>query len=239
MLEKEECLQLLAKHRTDEVVVTTMGLTVPWAKLSTHPLDYASVGSAMGHAADFALGIALAKPEKEVIVLNGDGSMLMCLGTLATITGLSAPPSNYTLFVCDNGTYEVTGNQPVPGNRGFSWTTIAKGVGFQQVYEFAEADALDAALPEILKRGAVGNRAYGVGGGGAATNRAYGSDGGGAVGNRAYGEENAEGPVFVNLKIAQAAEPPPDRWGGFPYPYLQESLAESTDKLRRALAKEC
>ena len=226
MLEKEECLQLLAKHRTDEVVVTTMGLTVPWAKLSTHPLDYASVGSAMGHAADFALGIALAKPEKEVIVLNGDGSMLMCLGTLATITGLSAPPSNYTLFVCDNGTYEVTGNQPVPGNRGFSWTTIAKGVGFQQVYEFAEADALDAALPEILKRGAVGNRAYGVGGGG-------------AVGNRAYGEENAEGPVFVNLKIAQAAEPPPDRWGGFPYPYLQESLAVSTDKLRRALAKEC
>ena len=226
MLEKEECLQLLAKHRTDEVVVTTMGLTVPWAKLSTHPLDYASVGSAMGHAADFALGIALAKPEKEVIVLNGDGSMLMCLGTLATITGLSAPPSNYTLFVCDNGTYEVTGNQPVPGNRGFSWTTIAKGVGFQQVYEFAEADALDAALPEILKRGAVSNRAYGVGGGD-------------AVSNRAYGEENAEGPVFVNLKIAQAAEPPPDRWGGFPYPYLQESLAESTDKLRRALAKEC
>lgn len=226
MLEKEECLQLLAKHRKDEVVVTTMGLTVPWAKLSTHPLDYASVGSAMGHAADFALGIALAKPEKEVIVLNGDGSMLMCLGTLATITGLSAPPSNYTLFVCDNGTYEVTGNQPVPGNRGFSWTTIAKGVGFQQVYEFAEAGALDAALPEILKRGAV-------------TNRAYGGDGGGAVTNRAYGEENAEGPVFVNLKIAQAAEPPPDRWGGFPYPYLQESLAESTDKLRRALAKEC
>ena len=201
MLEKEECLQLLAKHRTDEVVVTTMGLTVPWAKLSTHPLDYASVGSAMGHAADFALGIALAKPEKEVIVLNGDGSMLMCLGTLATITGLSTLPSNYTLFVCDNGTYEVTGNQPVPGNRGFSWTTIAKGVGFEQVYEFAEADALDAALPEILKRGA--------------------------------------GPVFVNLKIAQAAEPPPDRWGGFPYPYLQESLAVSTDKLRRALAKEC
>ena len=212
MLEKEECLAIIAKHRTDEVVVTTMGMSVPWAKLSTHPLDYASVGSAMGHAADFALGIALAKPMKEVIVLNGDGSMLMCLGTLATITGLSAPPSNYTLFVCDNGTYEVTGNQPVPGNRGFSWPTIAEGVGFQQVYEFEEADALDAALPEILKRR--------------------------AVKNRAYGDENAAGPVFVNLKIAQAAEPPPDRWGGFPYPYLQESLAESTAKLRRALAIE-
>ena len=177
MLIKEECLQLIANQRTDEIVVATMGLTVPWGKISTHPLDYASVGSAMGHAADFALGIALAKPDKKVVVLNGDGSMLMCLGTLATITALNTPPPNYLLFVCDNGTYEVTGNQPVPdGNAGFSWTTIAEGVGFEQVYEFDNSDALEAELPKIW---------------------------------------NQIGPIFVNLKIAQAHEPPPDRWGGF------------------------
>ena len=153
----------------------------------------------MGHAADFALGIALAKPDKKVIVLNGDGSMLMCLGTLATITALNTPPLNYLLFVSDNGTYEVTGNQPVPaGNAGFSWTTIARGVGFEQVYEFDDSNALDEALPKIW---------------------------------------NETGPTFVNLKIAQADEPPPDRWGGFPYPYLQESLAESTHKLKQALAR--
>ena len=150
MLIKEDCLQRIANQRTDEVVVTTMGTTVPWGKISTHPLDYASVGSAMGHAADFALGIALAKPDKKVIVLNGDGSMLMCLGTLATITALNTPPPNYLLFVCDNGTYEVTGNQPVPaGNAGFSWTTIAAGVGFKQVYEFDDSNALEAALPTL------------------------------------------------------------------------------------------
>lgn len=199
MLIKEECLQLIANQRTDEIVVTTMGTTVPWGKISTHPLDYASVGSAMGHAADFALGIALAKPDKKVVVLNGDGSMLMCLGTLATITALNTPPLNYLLFVCDNGTYEVTGNQPVPaGNAGFSWTTIARGVGFEKVYEFDNPDVLDEALPKIWSE---------------------------------------TGPTFVNLKIVQAYEPPPDRWGGFPYPYLQESLAESTHKLREALAK--
>ena len=200
MIIKEECLQLIANQRTDEIVVTTMGTTVPWGKISTHPLDYASVGSAMGHAADFALGIALAKPEKKVVVLNGDGSMLMCLGTLATITALNTPPSNYLLFVCDNGTYEVTGNQPVPvGKAGFSWSMIAKGAGFEQVYEFDNSDALEAELPKIW---------------------------------------NEVGPIFVSLKIAQAYEPPPDRWGGFPYPYLQESLAESTHKLREALARE-
>ena len=175
MIVKEECLQLIANQRTDEIVVTTMGITVPWGKISTHPLDYASVGSAMGHAADFALGIALAKPDKKVIVLNGDGSMLMCLGTLATITALNTPPPNYLLFVCDNGTYEVTGNQPVPdGNVGFSWTTIAKGVGFERVYEFDNSDALEAELPKIW---------------------------------------NETGPIFVNLKIVQAHEPPA-RFGG-------------------------
>ncbi len=198
MLIKEECLQLIADQRTDEIVVTTMGCSVPWGKISTHRLDFASVGSAMGHAADFALGIALARPDKKVVVINGDGSMLMCLGTLATITALNTPPANYLLFVCDNGSYEVTGNQPVPaGNTSFSWTTIAKGTGFEKVYEFDNSEKLAAELPSIW---------------------------------------HETGPVFVSLKIALAHEPPPDRWGGFPYPYLQESLAESTHKLKQALA---
>jgi len=199
MLIKEECLQLISDQRTDEIVVTTMGCSVPWGKISTHPLDFASVGSAMGHAADFALGIALAKPDKKVVVLNGDGSMLMCLGTLATITALNTPPANYLLFVCDNGSYEVTGNQPVPaGNTRFSWTTMAKGAGFEKVYEFDNSEKLAVELPSTW---------------------------------------HETGPVFVSLKIAQAHEPPPDRWGGCPYPYLQESLAESTHKLRQSLAK--
>ena len=198
MLIKEECLQLIADQRTDEIVVTTMGSSVPWGKISTHPLDFASVGSAMGHAADFALGIALARPDRRVVVINGDGSMLMCLGTLATITALNAPPTNYLLFVCDNGSYEVTGNQPVPdGNTRFSWSTIAKGTGFEKVYEFDNSEKLAAELPSIW---------------------------------------HETGPIFVSLKIAQAHEPPPDRWGGFQYPYLQESLAESTQKLRQKLA---
>lgn len=196
MLIKEECLKLIAAQRTDEIVITTMGMAAPWGKISTHPLDYASVGSAMGHAADFALGIALAKPEKKVVVLNGDGSMLMCLGTLATITGLKKPPTNYLLLVCDNGTYEVTGNQPIPRNANFSWANIAEGTGFKNVYEFDQIDELETELPKIW---------------------------------------NQQGPIFVSLKIAQAAEPPPDRWGSFPYPYLQESLATSTHRLRKTL----
>lgn len=196
MLKKEECLKVIASQRTDEIVITTMGTSVPWARISSHPLDYASVGSAMGHAADLALGIALAKTDRKVVVLNGDGSMLMCLGTLATITGLEKIPTNYVLFLCDNGSYEVTGNQPVPRNPDLSWTTIAEGVGLQEVYEFDNIEVLQNNLPKIW---------------------------------------NEKGPIFVSLKIEQANEPPPDRWGGFNFPYLQETLAESTHNLRTAL----
>ena len=196
MLNKEECLKIIAKQRTDEVVVATMGTTVPWGQISEHPLDYASVGSAMGHAADFGLGIALARPDKKVLVLNGDGSMLMCLGTLATVTGLKKPAHNYYLFVCENGTYEVTGNQPIPGGRHFSFTTIARGAGFEKFYEFDEPDALDASLPSILAQ---------------------------------------EGPVLINLKIAPANEPPPNRSAENLVRYLRGTLAESTHELRQAL----
>ena len=152
MLDKETCLRIIAKHRTDEVVVTTMGTAAPWGQLSNHALDFASVGSAMGHAADFALGIAIAQPRRKVIVLNGDGSMLMCLGTLATVTGLDNPCRNYYLFVCENGTYEVTGNQPTPGKEHLSFAAIARASGFSNVHEFSTPDTLDAALPDILSR---------------------------------------------------------------------------------------
>ncbi|MDE0298724.1 MAG: thiamine pyrophosphate-dependent enzyme [Candidatus Poribacteria bacterium] len=151
MIDKEKCLGILAKYRTDEVMVASMGVTVPWSKFSDHRLDYASVGSAMGHTADFALGIALAQPNRKVLALNGDGSMLMCLGTLATIAGLEKPARNFYLFVCHNGTYEVTGNQHIPGRSGFSFSAIAKGVGLEKVYDFNTAESLDASLPVILK----------------------------------------------------------------------------------------
>ena len=84
MLTKQQLLAPLAALRNDAVVVTTMGTVRPWGRYSSSDLDFASADSAMGHAADLALGIALAQPHRKVICLNGDGSMLMTLGTLVT-----------------------------------------------------------------------------------------------------------------------------------------------------------
>jgi thiamine pyrophosphate-dependent acetolactate synthase large subunit-like protein len=149
MINKEECLKTLAKYRTDEIVITTMSIPTIWGKISDHELDYASIDTAMGHAADFALGIALARPDKKIIVLNGDGCMLMSLGTLVTIANTSV--KNLLLFVTENDTYEVTGNQPIPGAGKISFATMARGAGFQRVYDFDELNEFERNLPQILK----------------------------------------------------------------------------------------
>ena len=148
MLTRDELLEPLAAIRTDEVVVTCMSVTRPWGRLSDHELDFASADSAMGHTADLALGIALAQPSKRVLCLNGDGSMLMNLGTLVTIAGSRA--KNLVLFVLENGTYEITGNQPVPGAGLVDFPGLATAAGFPRVNTFNRDVGYEATLPEIL-----------------------------------------------------------------------------------------
>src|SRR3990172_5897169 len=105
----------LGGGRTDQVVVTTMGSIREWSRVSRHPLDFHYIPSAMGQGSSLGLGIALARPERRVIVLNGDGSMLMNLGSLVTIAAQG--PRNYYLNVFDNGVYEITGGQLTAGTR--------------------------------------------------------------------------------------------------------------------------
>lgn len=148
MLTTAQLLQPLAQHRSDEVVVTTMSVVRPWGLLSDSDLDFASADSAMGHAADLALGIALARPDRRVVCLNGDGSMLMCLGTLATAVEVAA--RNYVLVVCDNGEYEITGHQPVPAAGQVDYAALAEAAGFRHVFYFEEARVWAEAVPDLL-----------------------------------------------------------------------------------------
>lgn len=144
----DDLLRPLARRRTDEVVVTTMSAVRPWGRLSDHDLDFGSADSAMGHAADLALGVALARPDRRVVCLNGDGSMLMSLGTLVTIG--AAAPGNLALVVIENGTYEITGNQPVPGAGRTDLTAMARAAGFARVLRVSHLrdaeEAMEAAL---------------------------------------------------------------------------------------------
>jgi len=125
-----------------------MSVTRPWGRISDHDLDFASADSAMGHAADLALGIALARQDRRVICLNGDGSMLMTLGTLATVIGTGV--MNFILFVVDNGTYEITGNQPVAAAARLDHGAMARAAGWTNVHRFDDPREYVTALPSIL-----------------------------------------------------------------------------------------
>jgi thiamine pyrophosphate-dependent acetolactate synthase large subunit-like protein len=148
MMTKDEVLAPLAALRTTEVVVTTMGMVRPWAHHSRSELDFASADSAMGHAADLALGIALAQPGRKVVCLNGDGSMLMSLGTLVLAAAEQA--ANFVLFVVQNDTFEITGNQPVAGVAELDFALLGRGAGLRQVHAFDDPDAYRLRLPGIL-----------------------------------------------------------------------------------------
>jgi thiamine pyrophosphate-dependent acetolactate synthase large subunit-like protein len=142
-----QALKVMAEYRGKRVVITTMTAITEWNELSDSPLDLAYLPSAMGQGPGLGLGLALAKPEQGVIVVNGDGSMLMNLGSLVT---LANHPADVYLVVLDNGLYEVTGGQPVAGAGRTDFAALARGAGFGRVYTFATRDSWHEGAAEAL-----------------------------------------------------------------------------------------
>src|SRR5450755_2914388 len=112
VMTQRHALEVVLPYRGKRIVVSTMSSAGLWPQLSSSPLDFAYIPSAMGHAPSLGLGLALAQPERGVIVLNGDGCALMSLGNLVT---LAQYPANIHVLILDNGHYEVTGGQPHAG----------------------------------------------------------------------------------------------------------------------------
>ena len=101
--------RLVAKLKHDEAVVAGIGnANFDLFAAGHRPQNFYMLGS-MGLACPIALGVALAQPERGVIALEGDGSILMALGCLATIA--TAAPRNLTIVIWDNGIYQITGKQ--------------------------------------------------------------------------------------------------------------------------------
>jgi len=139
-----------ARRGPRDVVVTTMSAARDWMTLEQQALDLVFVPSAMGHATSIGLGLALAQPQRRVIVCNGDGSMLMNLGSLASIA--EAAPPNLVVIVFVNGVYEVTGSQRVPavGSHGVDFAAIARGCGIRSTFTFPDIDNWRRELDAVL-----------------------------------------------------------------------------------------
>lgn len=142
-----QALEVLADHRGERVVITTMSPIAVWPSLSDSPLDFAYIPSAMGHAPALGLGLALAQPGRGVIVVNGDGCTLMNLGCLVT---LANHPADVYLLMVDNGIYEVTGGQPLAGGGRTDFAGLARAAGIRRVYTFDAAETWKKGAAEAL-----------------------------------------------------------------------------------------
>jgi phosphonopyruvate decarboxylase len=147
MMKRDACFRALARHVTDEIVVATYSSAFEWLTIAPRALNYFSVG-AMGLDTSHALGLALGRPDKRVIVLQGDGSLLMNLGSLVTIA--SQAPKNLIHFVAENGTYEANGGHPIPNETRVDFAGMARAAGYPYVHEFSELADFERDVAALL-----------------------------------------------------------------------------------------
>src|SRR5262245_18512614 len=147
-MKPEDVLRALAAQRGDAVVVPTMTTAPAWRSIAPNDLSVTCVGF-MGGASSLGLGIALARPERRVLVLDGDGSLLMKLGSLATVAG--AAPRNLVHFLFKNGVYHTSGAQGIPGGLSVDFVMMAKGGGYRLALAIDDLGDVERRLPELLR----------------------------------------------------------------------------------------
>ena len=145
-LDRRAAMQALLADRGDLLLVTGLGSTTYDAAAVGDDARNFYLWGAMGGAAMVGLGLAIARPERRVLVVTGDGDMLMGIGALATI-GVERPP-NLAIVVFDNGHYGETGMQASHTNSGVSLCGMAAACGIEAVFDIAE----EAALAELAAR---------------------------------------------------------------------------------------
>jgi phosphonopyruvate decarboxylase len=146
-IKPEDILKAIAGARGDAICVPTMTTAPAWRAIAPDDLSIGCVGF-MGGASSIGLGLALAHPERRVLVFDGDGSLLMQLGALATNAGATA--RNFVHFLFKNNVYHTSGAQEIPGGEGVDFVLMAKGAGYREAFAVREMAELERRLPHIL-----------------------------------------------------------------------------------------
>jgi len=147
-LDRREVVKAVLDERGDALVVTGLGSSCYDAGVHDH-LNTFYLWGAMGAAAMMGLGLALAQPGRRVVVITGDGEMLMGLGSLATIG--AKQPSNLAIVVIDNELYAETGMQPTHTSRGVDLAGMAKAAGFTAAETVYTQQALESSIGAIYR----------------------------------------------------------------------------------------
>ncbi len=147
VLERRDVVPAILKDRGDALLVTGLGSSTYDAfAAGDHPLNFYLWG-AMGGAAMIGLGLALAQPKRRVLVITGDGEMLMGLGSFATIA--VECPKNLSIVVLDNQHYGETGMQSSHTGKGVDLAGIASAAGFAAATTIYSAQQLKTWIPKL------------------------------------------------------------------------------------------
>jgi sulfopyruvate decarboxylase subunit beta len=148
-MKRFDCLKAIAPHFKEELVVTNLGgVRHEWYSLRPHAANYHLQN--LGLASSVGLGLALALPQRKVVVFDGDGSLLLNLGSLATMA--NQRPNNLIHVVFDNECYESSRGAPTATAKGADLAAMARGAGFTHVAWVQEAASFEAAFLEALRR---------------------------------------------------------------------------------------
>ena len=149
MIDQRDWMAALEKYRGDAVVIPAYQAVKGWAEVSRFPRrDFSIDCPSMGKFSSIALGLALAQSDTKVILMDGDGSLLMNLGTLITIA--NQKPANFYHFVVQNGVYATTGGQALPAIDRVSFAGMAKAAGYAAAYAFDDLEAFTGEVGRIL-----------------------------------------------------------------------------------------
>lgn len=130
-MKRFDAIKRIVEIVNDEILVCNIGApSRELFNIRDRDKNFYMLGS-MGLVSSIAFGIAIAKPNRNVWCIDGDGSLLMNLGSLSTIG--NSQPDNYTLIVIDNGVYGSTGDQITHTSNKTKLEIIAKGAGFESI----------------------------------------------------------------------------------------------------------
>ncbi len=147
MIDQADMMSVVQKYRGDAVVIPVERAGVAWPQISTNQ-DRDISPTVMGKASSFALGLCLSQPDTKVILLDGDGSLEMNLGTLVTVA--NKQPRNLYHFVLGNGMYATTGGQSIPGKDRVSFSGMARQAGYAAAYDFDDLEDFATQAEKVL-----------------------------------------------------------------------------------------
>ena len=150
MIDPRDVFKAFQEHRGDAIVSAGGTAGRHWRDFSTNERRDIGLGGAMGQTTSAAFGLALGLPDEKVVLFDAEGSLLMNLGSLASIAGMK--PKNFYHFLLDNECYATTGGQPVPNSQDIDYAVMAQGAGYASTYSFDDLEEFSTSVGEIMEQ---------------------------------------------------------------------------------------